>query len=384
MFAKRVFTCFLLLCSMAIAGAATGQSRSVKILGLSVEGNTSASADMILLSSGLSVGKEVTGDDIQTAIRSLWGMDAFSDVQILVDREVRDGVFLNIRVKEHPRLQNVEIDGNKKLKTEEIEDELNLYRSQRISPGILARARKKLKDKYKEKGYLLAEVNPTMREIEGTDLVDVVITISEGKKVQIQEIDFHGNEAFDDGKLRKQMKKTKEDKWWRGADYDREEYEEDKENVLSYYRNNGFRDVEILSDSVYYGPEQDDIYIDIWLEEGIQYYFGEISWSGNSIYSVEELENILDFKEGDVYSKEKIDNAVFDKIGGKYYDNGYIYANTVPDIYDSVGISLYRLECEVGGLYYKVPIRSYCVHIVCPCCYADCITWVSVINGLLN
>jgi len=317
----------LILCN---ANNIYGQNRSVKILGLSVEGNNSTAADMIRLSSGLSVGEEVTAEDIQSAIKHLWGMDAFSDIEIYVDREVREGVFLNIKVKEHPRLESVEIQGNKKIKTEEIEDELNLFPSQRISPRILVRARKKIKEKYKEKGYLLAEISATMQELEASENVVVHIDVIEGKKVQIKRIDFYDNVAFDDGKLRKQMEKTKEDKWWRGADFNKEEYEEDKELVLDFYRNNGMRDAEIIRDSLYYGPEQDDMYIDIWVDEGTQYYFGEIDWSGNTIFTVEELELLLDFQEGDVYSKEKITSAIFEKIGGKYYDNGYIFANADP------------------------------------------------------
>ncbi len=328
---RRAYFLLPLLALLAFSAPVFSQNRTVKILGLAVEGNVTSSPDIIRLSSGLSAGQEVTADDIQSAVRSLWEMDAFSDIEILVDREVRDGVFLNIKVTEHPRLEEVEVNGNKKLKKDEIDTALNLYKSQRVSPRILVRARKTLKDKYKEKGYLLAEIKTSTEEIEGTDRVNIIIDIDEGSKVQIQAINFYGNETFDSGKLRKQMKKTKEDKWWRGADFDREKYEEDKELVLDFYRNNGFRDVEFLRDSVYYGPERNDLYIDLYLAEGIQYYFGDIAWTGNTIYTNERLEGMLDFKKGDVYSKEKISNAIFEEIGGLYYDNGYIYANADPN-----------------------------------------------------
>lgn len=315
--------------STAFAQAQT-EKRSVKLLGLSVEGNKTADGNLIRLSSGLTVGNQITSDDIQNAIRQLWSLDIFSDVQILLDREVAEGVFLSIKVSEYPRLERVEIEGNKKLKREEIDSKLNFYRGQVVSQRALQRARKKLKDAYKEKGFLLAKVDMDVRSADSSDRVVVRVVIDEGKKVQIKKISFYGNVAFDDGKLRKQMKGTKEDRWWRGADFDRKKYEEDLEKVVEFYHNHGYRDAEVLRDSLYYGSAGDDMYIAIWVHEGNQYRFGTISWEGNKVYTEEELARLLDFKEGDIYDRSKLNKAVFEKIGGLYYDNGYIYASISP------------------------------------------------------
>ena len=320
---------FLIL--LVFASLAISQKRTVKVLGLSVEGNSSADANMVRISAGISPGTEATGDDIQEAIKQLWSLGLFEDIKIVLDREVTEGVYLTIQVKEYPHLEKVELEGNKKLKKDDIDEVLNFYPGQVISPGTLARARKKLKDKYKEKGYLLAEINTETfdsKEKEGRAIVR--ITIDEGKKVQIKRITFYGNEAFKESKLCKQMKETKEDRWWRGADFDKKKYQEDLGKVVEFYNNEGFRDAEILRDSLYYGPERDDMYIDIWLVEGRKYTFGQITWEGNDIYSNEELEAQLRIEPGDVYSKEKLDKAVFERIGELYYNRGYIYATTSP------------------------------------------------------
>ena len=205
-----------LLLILPLAGIA--QKRSVKILGLSVEGNKTVDASMIRLSSGLNIGSEVTGDGVQEAIRQLWRLSLFSDVQILVDRELADGAYLTIHVEEHPRLEKVEIEGNKKLKKDDIESILNFYPGQVVSPTLISRAKSKIYDKYKEKGYLLAKIKAN-QYVSRSDSARVLVrfVFEEGNKVQIEQVNFHGNTRFADKKLRKQMKGTKEDRWCAGA-----------------------------------------------------------------------------------------------------------------------------------------------------------------------
>ncbi|MCK4818164.1 outer membrane protein assembly factor BamA, partial [bacterium] len=183
---------------------------------------------------------------------------------------------------------------------------------------------------YAEKGYTLAEIETESldSEKEGRDILQ--FSIDEGKKVQIKRIRFFGNTMFQNKKLRKQMKKTKEDTWWRGADFDKEKYEEDKEKVVTFYRNEGYRDAEVVKDSLYYDIEKKDMFIDIWVQEGKRYYVGNISWEGNELFEGKHLKSLLEFKEGDVFSQEKFDNSIIEKIGGAYYDLGYIYAMITP------------------------------------------------------
>ena len=321
----------LFLVTFVLISSVQAQKRSVRILGVSVEGNKTTDANMIRLSSGITPGTTITGDAIQDAIRQLWRLDLFSDIQILVDRELSEGVYLTIKVKEYPRLEKVELEGNKKLKKNDIDDILNFYSGQVISPSLLTRSKNKLLEKYKEKGYLLATINvETLPGKVDSSRVIVRFTFNEGKKVQIKKINFFGNYAFDDGKLKKQFKKTKEDRWWRGADFDKKKYEEDLQKLIDFYRNEGFRDAEVLRDSLYYGPEKDDMYIDIWVYEGPKYKFGDITWEGNTLFTDEELNSRLGFKKGDTYSKKKLDEAVFKNIGSLYYDRGYIYATLTP------------------------------------------------------
>ncbi|HPG38357.1 MAG TPA: outer membrane protein assembly factor BamA [bacterium] len=307
------------------------QRQTVKILDVSVEGAKSTDPAMIRLNSGLAPGTEITGESVQDAIRQLWRLSLFSDIEVVVDRELAEGIYITIRVKEYPRLEKLEIAGNKKLKKEDIDEILNFYSGQVINPTMLARARQKVYAKYKEKGHLLAKIRTT--EIPSqTDSNRVVVRFycEEGKKVQIEKINFYGNNTFNDGKLKKQFKKTKEDRWWRGADFDRDKYNEDLGKLVEFYQNEGFRDIEVLKDSIYYNEEQDDMHIDIWVNEGTRYVFGDISWEGNTLFSNEELAANLRFEKGETYSRKKLNEAVYQHIGNLYYDSGYIYSNITP------------------------------------------------------
>ncbi|MBN1541944.1 outer membrane protein assembly factor BamA [candidate division KSB1 bacterium] len=322
---------FILLLLFALCSAVFAQRKTVKLLGVAVEGNTTTDANMIRLSAGLTSGMEITGDGFQDAVRQLWRLNLFSDIDIVVDREIATGVYIIIRVKEYPRLERVELQGNKKLKKSDIEEVLTLYTGQVINPGLLTRAKNSLYDKYREKGYLLAKIDVDQRPAAGdSSRVVVRFTFDEGERVQIKRIDFYGNKAFESGKLRKQFKDTKEDRWWRGADFNREKYRSDLDKLVAFYLNNGYRDAEVLRDSLYYNDERDEMYIDIWVFEGPRYSFGDVTWEGNELFTVEELNVQLPFSKGDVYSKEKLDEAVYKNIGSLYYDRGYIYATAAP------------------------------------------------------
>ncbi|MDZ7304597.1 MAG: outer membrane protein assembly factor BamA [candidate division KSB1 bacterium] len=344
---RMVVSLFVLFC---LSGGAFAQRQaSLKILGISVEGNRTADANFIKLSSGLSVGEQVSSDDIQTAIKQLWSLNMFEDVAILLDRQIGDGVYLTLKVIESPRLNKIEFDGNNKLKTKDLEKELDLYKGQVISPRDLSKVRRKLKKLYEKKGYLLAEIaTETRKTTEDSDRVDLRIKIHEGNKVKIKTITFHGNQAFTDGKLRKQMKKTKQDSWLRGGDFDEKKYKEDIEKFLDFYRAEGYRDVEFVRDSLYYGPEKKDMFIDIWVDEGTKYHIGNITWEGNKLYPDKLLASLLDFQTGDVYNAKKLQKAVTEKLGSLYYDAGYIFAtiNPIEKPVDSSTVDLHFLVTE--------------------------------------
>ena len=323
---KRLFIVGLVL---ILAGVSTGQVRKVKIASIVVEGNEKSEASTIRLNSGLMVGKEISGEDIQQAIKNLWSLSLFSDIKILAANQTASGIDLIIRVKEYPRLRKVEIAGNDELEVEDIEKEIAVYRGMVITPYKLFKIQKTIKSQYLEEGFLLAKVNVDTTSV-GPGLVNVVIDIEEGEEVQIERIRFFGNEAFDDDDLKDAMDETQEDTWWRSADFNPDLYAEDKEKIIMYCKENGYRDAEILRDSVYYSEDEKNIFIDIWIYEGPKYYFGDIKFSGNSIFQDVELAAALDIRKGDDYNQVKYNEGITERLQKMYYNQGYLFAQVQP------------------------------------------------------
>ncbi len=306
-----------------------GQTQKININTIVIDGNKTADTGTIRFNSGLTAGNEISGESIQQAVRNLWALHIFSDIQIYVTGQSLDGIDLLIKVKEYPRLRNVVIKGQDKLSEKEVKEELQTYRSMVVSPYKISKMKKTLLNKYQEDGYLLAEVKiDTVSDAK--NFVNLQVDIDEGEEVQVEKIHFHDNENFDDDDLRDAMNDTKEDRWWRSADFDPKKYTKDKELVVEFLKNNGFRDAEVVRDSISYNDKKTDLYIDIWVNEGRKYHFGKLSFEGTTLFKDEQLVAALDIDRGDVYDQKKYDEGMRDRVQKMYYDQGYLFANIQP------------------------------------------------------
>jgi outer membrane protein insertion porin family len=289
---------------------------------IEVVGNRSVNQSLIVNMSGLTVGSEIRPGLIQDAVKSIYAMNLFSDIQIQGE-EKPEGIDLTIEVKEFPRVKEVQISGNKKIKKDDLNEKIKMSPGKVINPVDLKEAVNGVKSLYDEKGYLSAQVES---ELIGTDRegeVIVEIKINEGQKVKIKKIYVEGAQAFKPSKVRKQMK-NKEDRWWRGGEFKAEQYEEDKEKIVEFYKKEGYLDAQIISDSIWYGPDKKNLFIRIDLNEGERYEFGEVSWEGNQLFTSEQLSRAVKFKTGDVYSQEKYDETL-GEIYSFYQEEGYLY-----------------------------------------------------------
>ncbi len=320
---------FILGLVMIMAGVSSGQERKVKISTIVVEGNEKSEASTIRLNSGLMVGKEITGEDIQQAIKNLWSLKLFSDIKVLAANQTTSGIDLIIRVKEYPRLRKVEIAGTDELEIDDIEKEIAVYRGMVITPYKIFKIRKTIQSQYMEEGFLLAKVKVDTSTV-GPGLVNVVIDIEEGEEVQIERIRFFGNNAFDEDDLKGAMDETQEDTWWRSADFNPDLYNVDKDKIVMYCKENGYRDAEILRDSVYYSEDEKNIFLDIWIYEGPKYYFGDIKFTGNSIFLNIVLAEALDIHRGDDYNQVKYNEGITERLQKMYYNQGYLFAQVQP------------------------------------------------------
>lgn len=340
---SNILFAFLISILMCSPGVAQQRPQVYKILGISVEGHRSADPEAIIANTGLKVGDEITvpSEQTRTAIERLYGLRLFDDVQIYIDRRTENGVYLLIRVKENPRIEKIELVGNDELSDGDIGKKVPLVKGQLINRQELSNIVRVLKKAYEEEGYYNAQIKPELIPTEDTTGRRVIlrITIDEGPKVKVDRIRFFGNKAFDDGDLKGEMKETSERAWWKfwaSNKFDSKKYKEDKDLIINFYRKNGYRDAEILKDSIWFDETKKYMTIDIYVYEGPQYKVRDIQWVGNTVYSTEILNERLGFKKGDVYNKEKFDqnlqrNDQETDVASLYYDNGYLLFQIEPE-----------------------------------------------------
>lgn len=308
---------------------------------IKVEGAKYSDDQALISISGLSVGSTVKlpGQEIPRSIKKIFDLHLFENVEVLIDNLIGETVFLIIRVKERSRYSRHSYKGVKKNKHEDLNElvRTHLIKGSVVTENDKTNALNAIKAFFVEKGYLDTEV--TVEELQDErrpNNVRLIFDIDQGDKVKIKEIAFNGNEELVDKKLRKQMKNTKQKSaLFKKSVLIKDDYEEDKESIIAYANNVGFRDARILSDSMY-RDEKGRIHLTIDMYEGPRYYFGSITWKGNTIYEDEDLQRILGIEKGDVYNKELLDTRLsYNAIDGRdvtsvYMDNGYLFFRIDP------------------------------------------------------
>jgi len=307
---KKLFYYLLLsclgLCFSSTTTTLTAQSldslisqgpKEYEIGNIKVTGATYSDENAIIAISGFGVGKKVVLPSRVTgrAIRALGKLRLFTSIDIYVEKIIGDVVFLEIKVVERPSVSRFVFKGIKKV------DETNLTEVVErfvrtgtiVTDNIRALSVDEVKKFYQEKGYLdvqaeVIELPDTIR----TNSVALQYNVDRGSKVKIDRISFTGVENAKPKKLRKEMTETKEKRrFLASSKFKKEEFELDKEAVIKYYNTLGYRDARVLGDSIW-RAEDGKVNISIDINEGNRYYFRNITWKGNSIYTDQQLRYI--------------------------------------------------------------------------------------------
>jgi outer membrane protein insertion porin family len=353
------------------------QKANYKILGITVAGNKTADANTIIANTGLKVGDEIDipGDQTNSAIKRLWNLGIFEDVQIEIEKKIDSGAFLQIKVMEYPRLEQFVLVGNDELSEDDIAKKISIVRGQTLKPQEVARIKNKILLQYEDEGYLNAKVDVSYFEFFRADTTEdeliitwrnnknlaeeyqttfdkdkatsinsierikdrtlVMLKFIEGDEVLIQSITFNGNTAFEDDDLKSEFDETKEDRWWKfwsSPNFKRKDFEKDKELLEKFYKKNGYRDFAILRDTLLLSDDKKylDLRIDVY--EGNQYKVRNVIWEGNTVYTDEILTEKLDFRPGDVFDFDKFNqnlnyNEKQTDVSSLYQDYGYLGFN---------------------------------------------------------
>ena len=310
---------------------------------------------MVLYTAGLQKGQNVTAEDFRRAVKRLWDLGVFGDVQIEFNEEASDGISITIIVKESPVLAKIELEGNKKIRDKKIKEVLSYRVGMRIKPNFINSSINKIIKLYKEDGYFLVKVDASIEPIDkkNSQRNNITFTINEGKKMKIKDIIISGTGQNNFGwlatkswlpipkiirnklslyTLRRQLKDTKIRTWWRfwAASFDKKKFDDDLVALNSFYKDEGHRDFTVLSDSVFYNKKKRGLVVQISVNEGVQYKFRNFSWEGNSLYEEQILQTTLNLKKGDIFNQSGFDKAVFQDVQSLYMDRGYLYSNIEP------------------------------------------------------
>ena len=339
---KCIFFLFLLLFTLFINSQ--NKVERYTIGEIKVSGNTSFSPLTIITFSGLREGDAISipGERISNAIKKLWGSNLFSSVNIYKNQIEDEIINLEIELYDLPELAELKIDGVKKRKIDEIIKENKLQTGVKVTENLITTTKNYLENKFKNKGFLNAKVLIKTQVVEDStnkSKVKMSIDIVKGNKIKINTIKFNGANQLKVKSLEKAMKNTKRKKFYRifkRSKYVPQDFKEDLVSIVDKYKENGFRDARIISDTIYSELDK-KIDVEISLIEGSKYTFGDINYLGNSVYTDQQLNQILKIKKGDTYNGIELEKRIADRsnpdandLSNLYQNNGYLFSSITP------------------------------------------------------
>jgi len=321
--------------SFAALAIALGASLALEVGSVEVTGNTYVSTDLILGVFGLDTGDPFISPEISRGTRDLFNLGYFSDVEILADTTGETADIL-ISVIENRLLSRIEFTDPGHLDEDDVLDSLSLFPGQTVSPAQVEEARRIVLHFFAEKHRHRAVVTPVWLDPDTDSRSVLVFQCEEGPDVRVGEIDFFGNEAFDDGKLRGQMQ-TRQDSFWRSGRFRRSEFEASLDSVTAYYHNHGYPEMRIAGVEESMLDDGRHLRFEITVEEGGYYSFGDVTVSGAEAFSDSFLVSVMDMEPGDEYSAEKVRSSLM-TMYEVFQEKGYFYASVEPVITGGSGV----------------------------------------------
>lgn len=308
---------------------------------ITVTGVKSFSPQTVVAYTGLKKGQriQIPGEEISATINKLWKLELFSDIEFFItniDGEVAD---LELYIQELPTLSDYTIKGIKKGKIETIVKDTDIKKGKKLSKNFLATTKNYIENKYKKEGFLNAKVTiDTKADTTDVNNQKMLVSVDRGDRVKVRSISFEGNEVYKPKRLRKQIKNTRLEfpgRFWKRSKYIEADYEEDLKKLLDFYKEKGYRDARIVSDSIIVDDNKIDVVIKV--QEGNKYYFGDVDFIGNSVYSDAQLSRVLGIKPGDTYNGVLLRKRIADQtkpdgddLTNLYQNNGYLFSSINP------------------------------------------------------
>ncbi|KHJ38530.1 outer membrane protein assembly factor BamA [Pedobacter glucosidilyticus] len=310
------------------------------IAGIKINGVNYLDTAVLLTISKLAVGDRimVPGEATSAAVKNLWDQRLFEDIELSIAKIQGDSVYFDLNLVEVPRVSSIKLSGLTKSETTEIQEKLNNQKSKVVNENLNKTINAIIKKHFFEKGYLNTEIDITYKaDTSDANSKIVNVKVDKNNKVKVNAINIEGNKEFNDAKLKKFMKKTHEQAWYKvfgSGKFIQEKYEEDKDKLVAKMREKGYREAEIVSDSIY-PHDKNAINIDMKIHEGPKYYFGNVTFVGNAKYPTSILKQVLKIEKGEVFSEEKLEKTLrsspnSDDVSSLYLNDGYLTFNVDP------------------------------------------------------
>lgn len=297
------------------------QAQTYRVVDIRVSGNTRSSEQMIRNTAALMIGSELTGTELQDAVKNLYAKGIFRDVAIDLE-PVSGGVIVTIKVTEYPKLSALSFKGNKEISSKKLNELLHLTPGGYVSDNLIAKAKNQIETEYMNKGYFLAEAKPELLYNADSTEAQLDFDIKEFHKVKVEKVVLTGAERLKASDLIKQMSNRKKG-FLRSSDFKKEKFDEDKDKIIAYCAKRGFVDAHIVSDSFAVDTARNRMTIYIDMYEGPKYYFGTTTFTGNSVISTERLHKVLKYYPGAVFNQEQYDESM-SELYGAYQEDGYL------------------------------------------------------------
>ncbi len=298
------------------------------IRAIDVTGTRTMGASQVRAWSGLAVDQPFSAEAIAEAIRKLFATGKFSDIYVYrVDQP--DGVRVIINVREFPRIKSIVFRGNEKVKEKDLREAFKPTVGQFANPAVIRRELEPLRDLYRQKGYYNMTADTDSSRVDAANLIHLVVTVHEGKKVKASKIDFTGNTVFSDKQLRKVMKQSTGG-FLRSATFRQEQFEQDKQKIVAFYKDHGYLDARISGVDMKFDETREHVELTIAVDEGPLYRVGEINWDGNERFDDLAVASRIRLERGDVFRDSDYQETIQD-LHSLYWNNGYIYVTVEPE-----------------------------------------------------
>lgn len=310
--------------------------------GISVSGTQYLDPNAIIAITGFKVGDEITvpSDQISKALQKLWDQGILGDIQMRVSKIEGNNIYFDFLLTERPRLSKFVFFGARKSEQEDLKEKVKLIKGKIITDVTLKNAQNKVKKYYLEKGFRNVKVQIQTVKDTGSSFTSTAtlrIIVNKGRKNKVEKVEFIGNSDFPDKKIVRRFKSTRNRNlglFRARSKFIKDKYEEDKKKLTDWYNSKGYRDFQILNDTVTQ-LDKKHVKVKIGLLEGQKYYFRNINWEGNYLYEDKYLSNILGIKKGDVYNMSLLEkrlnyNPTGADVSSLYLDDGYLFFSVEP------------------------------------------------------